>query len=496
MTALSWTQSLMTIEQFYAHLSAISTSQIDCDPVGQRPDVESLDKSQGIIDTVIQGFDFGELKLRTLIAAIRKATNFKYRSIDGGHRKRAIRNFIEGRFKTGKDTVATVNGTVIDVSNKFYKELPQEVKEQFNNYQLRFTVYGESMTDEQAGETFRRTNITTSVNHQEMLNSYEDNLVAKFVRETSRPIPGLNNEYHQLFNYTSLVPGDRKQKWFKEPSKRLRDDEYVTRALTLIDKLDSKNTNWLSVTDKESEAAFISLSKKWAKDNVLAKRQQRYVVDVLDFLLNYGVAKKKGSKYGYVKQDFAIVFRLYFYLIKTYGKNGFRVKDYDLLYTNIRKAMDRFVGSDESNLRLEIWKDDKGIRTVSTAFEGYLQVHNDHNKAVLSIIWLLEEMDIESSGIILLDPVRVFPQDMIEEQLRANNGICEVDGQPLDINDAVGAHIIAHSEGGKTSRDNLMVCRKVHNDKMGSMNALVYKKLFNETSGTDDLPTSGNYVTL
>ena len=496
MTALTWKQSPMTIEQFYAHLSAISTSRIDCDPVGQRPDVESLSKSQGIIDTVIQGYDFGELKLRTLPEALRQATNFKYRSIDGGHRKRAVRNFIEGRFKTGKDTVTTINGVTYKLANMYYKELPEVVREQFNRYPLRFTVYDDNMTDEQAGETFRRTNITTDVNHQEMLNSYEDNLVAKFVREISRPIAGLDNEYHPLFVYTSLIPGDRKQAWFKDVSTRLRDDEWVTRILTFFYKLDNNASNWMSSTNKELENTFIDLNKKWADDPQLAKRQQSKVIEALDFILSYGKAKKKGSKYGFVKQDFNLIMRLYFYLVNTYGTKGFKVKDFDLLYVQVRKAMDRFVGTDETNLRTETHKDDKGLRLVCECFKQYLTVHDDEKRAQQSIKWLLEEMKLEHSGVVLLDPVRVFPQDMIEEQWRKNNGICEIDGLPLDLNDAVGAHIIAHSEGGKTNRDNLMVCRKEHNDKMGSMNALDYKRVFDATSGKGDLPVLGDTIEL
>jgi hypothetical protein len=491
--ALSWEQAVMTVNDFYDRLTNKSASQIDVDPIGQRPDVESLSKRQGIIDTVIAGYDFGELKLRTLTENLHRLTNFKYRSIDGGHRKRAIRDFIDGKFKTAKHTVAYVNGKIVRVGDLYYKQLPIEVKEQFNNYEIRFTVYDENMTDEQAGETFRRTNITTDVNHQEMLNSYEDNKVAVFIRQISRPISGLSNEYHRLFEYTSLESGDRKQKWFKEASTRLRDDEWVTRILTMIYKQENNNPTWLSASNKDMENIFLELNEVWTLDTVKAKRHQKQVTEALDFILNYAIAKKNASKYGLMKQDFAIISRLYFYMINKYGQKGFKVKSFDALYSGVRSAMDRFVGTDDTNLRTDTWRDDKGLRLVCECFKQYLTVHDDHKRAEQSMIWLLEETgNLEQHGFVSLDTTRLFPTEMIEEKWRKNGRVCDVDGESLELKDAIGAHIIPHCEGGRTTIDNLMVVRKTHNDKMGSMNALVYKEVY--LNGDNNRLPQGNVL--
>ena len=166
--ALTWISKEYAIANFYNMLTPMSEERIDCDPVGQRPDVESMSKRQGIIDTVIRGYDFGELKLRRI-----RDGHYKFRSIDGGHRKRAVRDFIDNKFKTNRNTSCVIEGKEYRVGGMYYKDLPVEVKALFNAYKMRFTIYGEEMSDEEAGETFRRTNITTDVNHQEMLNSYE-----------------------------------------------------------------------------------------------------------------------------------------------------------------------------------------------------------------------------------------------------------------------------------------------------------------------------------
>ena len=481
--SLTWTSKEYSIATFYTQLNSLSESKIDCDPVGQRPDIESMSKRQGIIDTVIRGYDFGELKLRTLVEAVRLATSFKYRSIDGGHRKRAIRDFINNKFKTNRNTICTIDGVVYRVGGMYYKNLPVEVKTFFNAYKMRFTIYGEEMTDEQAGETFRRTNITTDVNHQEMLNSYEDNLVAKFVRETSRPIRDLNNDYHPLFEYKDLEPENRKQIWFSNPSTRLRDDEFVTRFLTLLVKKPN-DANWLTCSNNETEQTFIQLGDKvngvWADNPIEAKKHQKFVIEALDFMLNYAKAKTAMSKQKLSPQEFVVVSRLYIYLNKQFGKNGYKISDWLTFYVSVRGAMDRFVGKDPNNLRMELWTDDKGTRAISTAFHGYLTVHDKQFKSEQSIKWLLEEMDINDCGITVIDINRFFSPEIIEQVLRKQNYKCWVTGKTLDIKDAVGGHIIAHSEGGKTIINNCMVCHRDENKRMGSMDAILYRQIRQE----------------
>ena len=475
---LTWTSKEISIASFYNMLNPITNERIDCDPVGQRPDVESMSKRQGIIDTVIRGYDFGELKLRTIPTG-----EYKYRSIDGGHRKRAVRDYIENRFKTNRSTVAIINGKEIKVGNMYYKDLPIEVKELFNAYKMRFTIYGETMTDEQAGETFRRTNITTDVNHQEMLNSYEDNLVAKFVREISRPIRGMNNSYHDLFEYRDLTPENRKQNYFQTASTRLRDDEFVTRFLTVLTK-GPKQINWMTCSNRETEDTFVALGDKdhgiWANNPAESKKHQKAVVEALDFMLKYAKTKKAFSRQLMSTQEFTVVSRLYTYLLKSFGKNGFKVKDWEQFYISVRGAMDRFVGKDQRDLRMDTHQDNKGVRLVCECFRQYLTVHDDETRCEQSVKWLLEEMDINDCGLLFLDPVRVFSAEIVEQVLREQGYKCWVTGKPLSIKDAVGGHIHAHAHGGRTVKENCMVCHKDENSNMGSMDAIAYRQIRRE----------------
>jgi 5-methylcytosine-specific restriction endonuclease McrA len=133
---------------------------------------------------------------------------------------------------------------------------------------------------------------------------------------------------------------------------------------------------------------------------------------------------------------------------------------------------------------MDTHKDNKGVRLVCECFRQYLSVHDDQQRSENSVKWLLEDMDITDCGIVFLDPSRVFPAEMIEQVLRLQNNKCWVTGKTLSIKDAVGGHIVAHSEGGKTTIDNCMVCHKDENSRMGSMDATMYRQIRQEELGT------------
>ena len=152
---------------------------IDVQPVGQRLDTElTLEsgsretKAQGIIGSILRGIDLGQITMHEVWR------DFKYESIDGGHRKRYIKAFFENKFR--------VNG-------KFYRDLTQEEEDLFLNTEITFCIYT-SLKVWDIGYIFRSLNETTEVNHQEMLNSYGNVPIANAIREMVRPVAGVNNK--------------------------------------------------------------------------------------------------------------------------------------------------------------------------------------------------------------------------------------------------------------------------------------------------------------
>jgi hypothetical protein len=465
MTALfsapAWKSEIMTIAAFLK-----MSSMIDTDPIGQRPPVDTSDlssknepsKSQGIIASILYGFDIGEISI------VRNDTGEKYpfESIDGGHRKRGILRFINNKFPIHK-SVPVVGGL-------YFSELPADVREMFLNYQLRLVTYS-PMSNVEKGATFRKRNFSTSVNHQEMLNSYGRTPVASFVRNTVRIVPRENNETHDLFTYTlSSADAEPRFKFLNFANRRLDHDERVARILYMVwigERLDACDKPQLEELYNEqiSENDMKPLANK--------------VNQCLDFLYAVAVARRRLKNNGLSQSEFTMLMRLWFYFKEKHG--NFKLVDADQFYREFDKAMLKFTGRDEKKLIKGTIKDGKDVRLIHEAFRGYLTVHTSKRKMNDTCFWLTEKAGfnpIESESISVVDTKRFFSNAEIAEKLAEQDYKCWVTGEKLTMKQAQGAHIIPHSKGGKTEWNNLVVVSAEHNRKMSDMNAYDYRDMF------------------
>jgi hypothetical protein len=96
-------------------------------------------------------------------------------------------------------------------------------------------------------------------------------------------------------------------------------------------------------------------------------------------------------------------------------------------------------------------------------------------KARQTIEWIEQFFNpFKDESVIVVDKKRVFGQDEIESALIRQMFKDPITGKTLTMHDAVGGHIVAHSKGGKTVRDNLVVLDKKDNSEGGSQNANDY----------------------
>ena len=154
-------------------------TKINCLPVGQRlPVAIGPEKREGIIRSILLGIDIGQITLVENSDDI-----YNYESVDGGHRKRYIWDYIQNKFS---------------VDGKYFNQLDQEKQKAFLNYEIVFSIY-EPLDVYTKGYIFRALNETTKVEHQEMLNSYGNIPIANFIRELVRSVSGVNNTTHELF---------------------------------------------------------------------------------------------------------------------------------------------------------------------------------------------------------------------------------------------------------------------------------------------------------
>lgn len=450
-----------------------NSHNIDRNPVGQRPDSEDLDKKQGIIRSIFKNIDICEISIRKM-KKLPDGTyeyDFVYRSVDGGHRKRSIKEFVDGEFKTGAYTEVFIDGDWFDISNKYFHQLDERIQKIFFDYELRFVVYDENMTDRQAGETFRLRNQTTDVNDQEQLNSYENNKVAQFVREISRKISGLPNEPHDLFEL-NLNEKKKTFKYLKKNPLRLYSDTVVTRILSMI----NKGSGLVPFDKKTYEDAWVEFGDEdeglWVKHPDFAKKAQARTIKVLDFILNYGRVMKSKTKSKIEETEVTMLVRYFIVMNQTLGENGWSINDWDKFFLGFKKTFESFHKKDDLPSRLT--KIVYGERTIAEAFKGHLGVFNNQSKMEQSVKWFFEEMralkiDDQKLGITIKDTKRSFSQRERLQKWLDQDGKCAVTGEDLPFKDSVSGHIKAHSKGGKTKVNNLAVIHKDKNTEMGTL---------------------------
>ena len=463
---------------------------INCDPIHQRPPVDvnadpskKTTKSSEIIESMLIGNDIGEIEIaENKESDTHTDTSFTYDSIDGGHRKRAIIAFASDNLRTHKYSICP---------NAKLWELPEDLRNRFMQYELRFIVFYD-MNNADRGRQFRATNTVSAVSEQAMFNSYGRVPYADFVRFKSREFEQISMEAHPFFSYStgsSTNPNKKiRYEYLDFPNDAdLLHDQIVARIGCIVDK------GKLSTCGRSDiEKLYESPDSYFTKERM--NRLHNETNAVLDFLQAMSKCKKQESKghKGLSKRDVTQLYRMWFYMKEKYGE--FTIRDYKELYLAYRNALSHI---ETNGSEILVFRDHKNPRTLAEAYRGFMGSHDIEEKVRTTVLWMLNEYKengydfvVNAKGntpfnildyIIVKDKKRVFSEAQMISQLSDQNNLCWVDGLSLDMKDAEGAHIKAHSEGGKTIKSNLVMVRKIHNRKAGSMNMIEYKKLWEST---------------
>ena len=90
--------------------------------------------------------------------------------------------------------------------------------------------------------------------------------------------------------------------------------------------------------------------------------------------------------------------------------------------------------------------------------------------------YLIGEMGDIENVISVKDTSRSFTVLEKEAKLAEQSFVCAIDHKPLKWKDAHAAHIIAHTNGGRTMYSNLAMVRACYNTEMGTMDLNQYKE--------------------
>ena len=440
---MQYTKKAISIGDYVSHWY----NDINCSPIGQRlPVTEKSDKRDGIINTILQGIDIGQITI------VKNQNDPKYEndSVDGGHRKRYIHDYRTNKFK--------VNG-------KFYSELTQEEKDKFNAYELMFVIY-EKLDVFTKGYIFRTINKTTDVNDQETLNSYGDIVIANLIRNLVRVVPGVDNITHPLFEITQ----DKNFRFLNFDNARLKTEEMVARIVFRYTQDTLLGSSSYEDLDKMYKTNFNE------DDFVLLEKN---VKSHFDYLLKCAIAKKTHIGTTLSMQDFKMLSFIRYYLL---DKVGPFEPDYEKFIKSYNTAMKTLQDKDHDLYGQVLATKDPVIdfdskqRTIAEAFKNYLGAPHHEKKIKKAVDWLLLEFNYEAV-IIVQDSKRNFTKEEKELRLAQQDYKCSLDGQPLLYGDAEAAHIIAHKNGGKTTMSNMVMVRREHNRAMGTMDLEDYRKV-------------------
>jgi hypothetical protein len=434
-----------TVRQFFKW---ISDDIVDCLPIGQRLCIqgETTDKSREIIESMFLGISINTITLTKTFAG----SEYEYESVDGGHRKRAIRGFLRNKFR---------------VFGKYFKEFDKKDKQSFFNYELNFCIY-EPLTNAMKGQVFQTLNKTTEVSDQEMLNSFGDIPIANVVRQTVRPVKSVD-EVHPLFTKTN---SKKHYIYIDYNNNRLRLEEFVMRiyyryyidgCIGAMVRNDS-----IAMYSDESLEDVTKLKKKVTKH--------------LDFLTTMAQEKQnlELGKLGW--KELNTLSKMFFYLNEKLigGWNFNKTSGSELMYKNFNKVFNDYINDPKERWTDLIdfeWESDKVRKTVSISgcFNNYTTINSSKEIQIQLMEWVFAELDL-SECIIVKSPQRLFTKKIKETCLAAQGMRCAIDNNRLTYKGAEGAHDLAWILGGSTDYSNCFMVRKVHNRNMGIMSIQEY----------------------
>jgi len=420
---------------------------INCQPVGQRLPVYSKNQSKevGIIATILDGLDIGTITTMEL----NSDEEYQEESVDGGHRKRSIWGYANNEFK---------------VNDKLFKQLSADDQKRFLDVELSFTVYKE-LSSQEKGNIFRTLNKTTDVNFIEMLNSYGDILIANVVRETARLVKEIDNSYHELFEYRI---SDKTQKplytYLNFDNDRLKQDHMVARLFHRYVTSPKKLLGGSS--DMELQTMYES---KLEEKTILSAKKK--VIAHLDFLRTMANHKKTSDGKGLTQHEFKALSYLYFHIQDNYP--SFTKLDSLKLYNRFDIANTKLANPTGKYSKIIHTKSGYSVQIM---YKKYIAAPWDGTKIKTAINYLVKEIKDIQICFTTTDSKRGFNITERKSKLAEQGGVCGIDGKELKLVDAHAAHIVAHSEGGQTVPQNLLMVRAVHNTRMGTMNLNTYKE--------------------
>lgn len=434
-----------TITTFTAldFVTLVNQEKIISDPICQRPPVSvGVEKSQGIIRSLINNFGIGMITLRDITEDQEMQMVYpgaKYLVIDGAHRVRALVGFYRNKFTVDK---------------KSFNEMEEL---DYSDFTIPVSIC--VCSTKQSKQLFQSINSPTPVNWIEMVMCDEESRICKLVRSTTQYYKEYDNKVHPLFEVTTNSRGEKHCVGFEnmQPNARRKWDEYVLMALTKI------------IGGGNIETGHPHMQELAETDPQLTKV---IVDDLYRFLDDADAFRKHGKKFN---SDRYAAFQMAWFGF--YGLNKkFKIRDMQLFHKKFSYAYSKLAGHADRSLDTISFEFDGEYHFVKEFFRKNSKNMYNPKLQTKCFELLLEQMG-EENGVVFRTAKRSLTSDERYERLALQGFVCALDGQPLKLEDSVWGHDTGWAEGGDL--EDGAVIRKSHNTRMGGITLDQYRQILN-----------------
>lgn len=418
--------------------------KIHPNPIGQRPPVTySYGKSTAIVESLIDGYGVGIITVRDIRedAEMQKVyPGFEYLVIDGGHRVRAIRDFMDGRFKAHKKSYA-------------------EIAEMFEELMVPFSVA--KCTSKQAIAIFHNVNNSASVNPIEMIMCDDESDVCRYVRSRTSYVKEYDNKPLPIFETKLTAAWDPVSEYFMmAPNYRREWDKWVFVAIHKVlggGNVDAGEGVTTELIDAEY-AGDIKVTKS------VLNTVDRFFDDVHRFQKAVGSKLRKELYNGFQ----VVWFELY------QQNKGFVINDF-LQFRDAFHHAFVLLSSDKNktyNNQTISWNGK--VTNVKDFVKNNIKNYANGETQSKCAQLILKEMG-DNIGVTFRDTKRSITRDERAERLAVQKYRCAIDDEPLTLEDSVWGHDTPWSQGGRV--EDGAVVRKNHNIDMGCLTLNEYRMI-------------------
>lgn len=393
--SLSW--PTMIIERRYKRLNPT--------PEYQRDSVWSTPQKQLLIDSIIRNMDIPKLYFRVLP----KGSKFDYEIIDGQQRIRAIWEYRQNEFPLSKKYSARIG-------ELYYRDLPENIKDQLDLYQLQITVIDDA-NDDEIRDMFYRLQNGKPLNAAEKRNAIGGSMrdfIARLVDE------------HSVF------------KAYQRKNSRFSYEQMAAQC-TLLEITGSIT----DVQNRQLERLYRQ-NKDFDPNSANARKISR----VMNYLAK---AFKEPTPEFKGRGQFVTLYWLVSQTLDVYTMSGHE------------KDLREFFIAFETKRQISKEEDVDMIRyseALSRSSDGRERIQYRHDMLLREWLLYLPELALK-------DNQRNFTPEQRMAIYRRDKGICQLCGQAVELEDFEADHIVAHAQGGYTNLVNGQAAHKVCNASKG-----------------------------